>query len=31
MREGDEKKSVADLIKKYPYRKAKEIVLKGWK
>ncbi len=31
MREGDQKASVADLIRKYPYRRAKEIVMKGWK
>lgn len=31
MREGDEKLSVKDLVKKYPYKKAQEIVLKGWK
>ena len=31
MREGDPKMTVAELIKKYPYGKAKEIVFKGWK
>ncbi len=31
MREGDQKMPVADLIRKYPYQKAKEIVVKGWK
>ncbi len=31
MREGDQKLSVGELTKKYPYSKAKEIVLKGWK
>jgi hypothetical protein len=31
MREGDQKMSVPELIRKYPYRKAKEIVMKGWK
>ncbi len=30
MREGDEKKSVEELMKKYPYNRAKEIVLNGW-
>lgn len=29
MREGDQKLSVADLVKKYPYRASKEVVLKG--
>jgi hypothetical protein len=31
MREGDQKMPVAGLIQKYPYSKAREIVLKGWK
>jgi hypothetical protein len=31
MREGDQIMPVAELIRKYPYRKAKEIVTKGWK
>ncbi len=31
MREGDQSLPIADLVKKYPYAKAKEIVLKGWK
>jgi mono/diheme cytochrome c family protein len=31
MREGDQKKPVAELMRKYPYRKAKEIVMQGWK
>ena len=31
MREGDEKTSLAELVAKYPYRKAREIVAKGWK
>ena len=31
MREGDQKIPVAALVKKYPYGKAKEIVMKGWK
>ncbi len=31
MREGDQKLSVDELVKKYPYKKAQEIVLKGWK
>jgi mono/diheme cytochrome c family protein len=31
MREGDQKMSVPELIRKYPYRKAKDIVLNGWK
>jgi len=31
MREGDQKISIADLVKKYPYRKAKAVVLNGWK
>ena len=30
MREGDQKLSIQELIKKYPYRKSKEIVEKGW-
>ena len=30
MREGDQKMAVSDLMKKYPRRKAREIVLKGW-
>ena len=31
MREGDQKLSVKELVEKYPYKKAQEIVLKGWK
>jgi mono/diheme cytochrome c family protein len=31
MREGDQKMPVADLVKKFPYRKAREVVVKGWK
>ncbi|MDQ5988196.1 MAG: hypothetical protein CSYNP_03952 [Syntrophus sp. SKADARSKE-3] len=31
MREGDQKISVADLIRKYPYGKSKQIVMNGWK
>jgi len=31
MREGDQKMDIAALIKKYPYRKAKAIVMKAWK
>jgi mono/diheme cytochrome c family protein len=31
MREGDQKMRVPELIKKYPYRRAKEIVEKGWR
>jgi hypothetical protein len=31
MREGDQKMPVAELARKYPYQKAKEIVVKGWK
>ncbi len=31
MREGDGKMSVADLVKKYPYNKSKDVVLKGWR
>jgi mono/diheme cytochrome c family protein len=31
MREGDQKMTVPELIKKYPYAQAREIVLKGWK
>jgi len=31
MREGDPKMPVSNLTKKYPYRRAKEIVLKGWR
>ncbi len=30
MRAGDRKRPVPELIKKYPYAKAQEIVLKGW-
>ena len=30
MREGDPKLPVTNLVKKYPYRKAREIVAKGW-
>ncbi len=30
MREGDQKLAVTDLIKKYPYRKTKEVVMNGW-
>jgi hypothetical protein len=31
MREGDEKMPVADLVKKFPYRKSQEIVSRGWR
>jgi mono/diheme cytochrome c family protein len=31
MREGDQKMPVSELIKKYPYRRAREIVERGWK
>jgi hypothetical protein len=31
MREGDQKLSIAELLKKYPYPKAKEVVMSGWK
>ncbi len=31
MREGEQKMSVTDLVKKYPYTRAKGIVIKGWK
>ncbi|MBI5583655.1 MAG: hypothetical protein HY892_07505 [Deltaproteobacteria bacterium] len=31
MREGDQKLSIAELTKKYPYEAAKKCVLKGWK
>jgi len=31
MREGDQKMSVSDLVRKYPYERAKEIVISGWK
>ncbi len=31
MREGDQKLSVSDLVKKYPYEKSAAIVKKGWK
>ncbi len=31
MREGDQKMSLPELVKKYPYRRAKEIVMRGWK
>ena len=30
MREGDQKLSVKELVRKYPYRTAREIVEKGW-
>ncbi|MDQ7055489.1 MAG: hypothetical protein Q9M89_02935 [Persephonella sp.] len=30
MREGDQKLSIQELVKKYPYKKSKEIVKKGW-
>ena len=30
-REGDQKLSIAELIKKYPYRKANGVVMSGWK
>ena len=31
MRDGDQKLSVGELVKKYPYEKSSEIVSKGWK
>jgi hypothetical protein len=31
MREGDQKMPVSELTKKYTYRRAKEIVEKGWR
>ncbi len=31
MREGDQKLSVKELVKKFPYKKSSEIVKKGWK
>ena len=31
MREGDQKLPVADLLRKFPFEKAREIVAKGWK
>ncbi|RUM66780.1 MAG: hypothetical protein DSZ06_02640 [Sulfurospirillum sp.] len=31
MREYDQKKSISELIKKYPYKMSKEAVTKGWK
>jgi len=31
MREGDQKLSVAKLVKKYPYAKSTKIVKDGWK
>ncbi|MGZ6231476.1 MAG: hypothetical protein ACXWMO_12000 [Syntrophales bacterium] len=31
MREGDQKMPVSELIKKYPHRRAREIVERGWK
>ncbi len=31
MREGDEKMPVASLVKKYPFRKSREIVARGWR
>lgn len=31
MREGDQKLPMAELMKKYPYKRSKEIVIKGWK
>ena len=31
MREGDQKVPVSELTRKYPYRRAKEIVEKGWR
>ncbi len=31
MREGDQKMTVPDLLRKYPFRTAKKIVTKGWK
>jgi hypothetical protein len=30
MREGDQKLSIADLSRKYPYEKARGVVTKGW-
>jgi len=30
MRAGDQKLSVEELVKKYPYEKSSEIVRKGW-
>jgi hypothetical protein len=30
MRAGDQKLPVSELTKKYPFRKAREIVVKGW-
>ncbi len=31
MREGDEELSIKELVKKFPYKKSQEIVVKGWK
>jgi mono/diheme cytochrome c family protein len=31
MREGDQKMTVSQLVKKYPYAQARAIVIKGWK
>ncbi len=31
MREGDQKLAVSELVKKFPYKKSREIVAKGWK
>jgi len=31
MREGDQKLSVKELVKKYPYKKSTQIVKDGWK
>ena len=31
MRDGDQKLSIKALIKKYPYQKSSDIILKGWK
>lgn len=31
MREGDQKLSVKDLVKKYPYKKSSDVVAKSWK
>ncbi len=31
MREGDEKRALAELVTKYPYGKAREIVVTGWR
>ncbi len=31
MREGDEKKELSELTMKFPYKQAREIVIKGWK